>query len=249
MDKEGFLYFLRRKEECIRFRGFLISTTEVEKAVGSHPKVTLNRMMRRSPSQNCGTDSPTRLRDTMDRSRRLPGRRAAVIPRETPATNASPNPEKTRRNVAGELLEHDLHGGSALPERVAEVEARRAQHVVDELHDDGAVQPQLCLQRRPVLGGGLQGQHHLDRITDETGHHEHDDGHAEDHDDGLADAGQQVASHGTFSRLIGAPFLRRSFGGGGGTPAKAYGHGLTDMSLTRTNPSARGANTSRSLAP
>lgn len=39
MDEEGFLYFLRRKEECIRFRGFLISTTEVEKMVGSHPKV------------------------------------------------------------------------------------------------------------------------------------------------------------------------------------------------------------------
>lgn len=39
MDEEGFLYFIRRKEECIRFRGFLVSSTEIEKVVDSHPKV------------------------------------------------------------------------------------------------------------------------------------------------------------------------------------------------------------------
>jgi len=39
MDAEGNLYFLRRKEECIRFRGYLISTTEVEKVVSQHPAV------------------------------------------------------------------------------------------------------------------------------------------------------------------------------------------------------------------
>ncbi|HEX76828.1 MAG TPA: AMP-binding protein [Dehalococcoidia bacterium] len=39
MDAEGNLYFIRRKEECIRFRGFLISTTDVEKVVSQHSAV------------------------------------------------------------------------------------------------------------------------------------------------------------------------------------------------------------------
>lgn len=39
MDEDGYLFFVRRREESIRFRGYLISTTEVERIIGSHPDV------------------------------------------------------------------------------------------------------------------------------------------------------------------------------------------------------------------
>lgn len=39
MDAEGNLFFIRRKAECIRFRGNLISTTVLEKIASEHPTV------------------------------------------------------------------------------------------------------------------------------------------------------------------------------------------------------------------
>jgi crotonobetaine/carnitine-CoA ligase len=39
MDKDGHLYFHRRKEETIRFRGYFVSTTEVEAILNQHPAV------------------------------------------------------------------------------------------------------------------------------------------------------------------------------------------------------------------
>ncbi|MDD5335391.1 MAG: AMP-binding protein [Rhodoferax sp.] len=39
MDEDGYLYFRRRKEESIRFRGHFISTTELEAVVNRHPDV------------------------------------------------------------------------------------------------------------------------------------------------------------------------------------------------------------------
>ncbi len=39
IDQAGYLYFRRRKEESIRFRGHFVSTTELEAMVNSHPDV------------------------------------------------------------------------------------------------------------------------------------------------------------------------------------------------------------------
>ncbi|MCZ7662937.1 MAG: AMP-binding protein [Thermoleophilia bacterium] len=39
MDEGGYLYFKRRKEESIRFRGHFVSTTELEAVVNRHPDV------------------------------------------------------------------------------------------------------------------------------------------------------------------------------------------------------------------
>lgn len=39
MDEDGYLFFKRRKEESIRFRGNFVSTTELERVVGNHPAV------------------------------------------------------------------------------------------------------------------------------------------------------------------------------------------------------------------
>ncbi|GAI47056.1 unnamed protein product [marine sediment metagenome] len=39
MDEDGYLFFVRRMAESIRFRGRLLSTTEVERIVSSHPNV------------------------------------------------------------------------------------------------------------------------------------------------------------------------------------------------------------------
>jgi crotonobetaine/carnitine-CoA ligase len=39
MDEDGYLYFHRRKEETIRFRGHFVSTTEVEAILNKHPDV------------------------------------------------------------------------------------------------------------------------------------------------------------------------------------------------------------------
>jgi crotonobetaine/carnitine-CoA ligase len=39
MDEDGHLYFRRRKEDAIRFRGYFVSATELEGVVNSHPEV------------------------------------------------------------------------------------------------------------------------------------------------------------------------------------------------------------------
>ena len=82
-----------------------------------------------------------------------------------------------------------------LPEGLAEIEAGQSGQEIDELDRYGPIETELPLERRPLLGSGLEGQHDLHRVAHHPGHDEDDHGHPEDDDGAVPDASQDVSAH------------------------------------------------------
>jgi len=91
--------------------------------VGSHLRSTANRMMSRRPSQNCGTDRPSRLSTTVVRS----GDAVRLERRQNTERNRQGDGERHAR--ADEIkrhrqpFKHDLGDRPMLPQALAEIEA------------------------------------------------------------------------------------------------------------------------------
>jgi hypothetical protein len=93
--------------------------------------------------------------------------------------------EERERQGARDRLEDDLrHRDPAAVDRGAKVALQRVGEPDHVLHEERAVEPELVLHRRDLVGAAGIGQHRRDRVAGHEAQHEEDQrGHRPHHDD------------------------------------------------------------------
>ena len=106
-----------------------------------------------SPSQKLGMEMPETASDMIAVSTQLPWRSAPTMPRPQPQEDGQQHGGHGQLDCAGQLFaDHDRDRPSAANRR-AQITLEHAVHIVQVLHRQGIVEPQLLPQRLGLLLG------------------------------------------------------------------------------------------------